>query len=138
MAVMANPSSEVRQVMTHEVVAVGEKLTLRSLAAVLSQLDIGVALVEASDGSVAVVSERDVVRAIADGADPDEVWAIDVAASRLIAAEPQESVVDVACRMTAGDVRHLAVVEHGAVVGVVSTRDVLPVLAEFVASAGRG
>ena len=134
---MPNPSCEVRLVMTHDVVAVGEKLTLRSLAAVLAELDIGVALVEASDGSLAVVSERDVVHAIADGADPDEVWAIDVAAPHLIAAEPQESIVDVACRMTTAAVRHVPVVEHGAVVGVVSTRDVLPVLVESVVSAGR-
>ena len=129
---MATPDREIRQVMTHEVVAVGEKLTLRSLAAVLAELDIGVALVEASDGSVAVVSERDVVRAIADGADPDAVWAVDVVAPQLVAAEPQESVAEVARRMSAESVRHLAVVEHGTIVGVVSVRDLLPALADAV------
>jgi predicted transcriptional regulator len=132
---MTNPDSEVQDVMTRRTVSVGEKLTLRSLAAVLAELDIGVALVEASDGSVAVVSERDVVRAIADGADPDEVWAVDVMGPRVVATGQDSSIVDVARVMSDEAVRHVAVTADGAVVGVVSVRDVLPVLTAFATDA---
>jgi CBS domain-containing protein len=116
--------------MSSGAISVDEKLTLRSLAAVLAQLDIGVALVAAPDGSVGILSERDIVRALADGADPEEVWAADISAADLVYAEPDESILDVAERMATEMVRHVPVVERGTIIGVVSARDVLPVLAE--------
>jgi CBS domain-containing protein len=64
---MTDPGSPVREVMSRGAISVGERLTLRSLAAVLVELDIGVALIARPDLSVGVVSERDLVRAIADG-----------------------------------------------------------------------
>ena len=128
---MADPRNPVREVMSRGAISVDERLTLRSLAAVLAELDIGIALVATPDGSASVVSERDVVRALADGADPDEVWAADVASNDLVLAEPEEAIVDVAARMSAEAVRHVTVVDRGAIVGVVSARDVLPVLTDF-------
>jgi predicted transcriptional regulator len=104
---MEDPRGPVREVMSRGAISVNEKLTLRSLAAVLDELDIGVALVACPDGSVGVVSERDVVRALAEGADPDEVWAADVMIDDLVLAEPEETIVDVAERMSAESVRHV-------------------------------
>ena len=127
---MADPRNPVREVMSRGAISVDEKLTLRSLAAVLAELDIGVALVARPDGSVGIVSERDVVRALADGADPDEVWAADVMIDDLVLAEPEESIVDVAERMSAEVVRHVTVVDRGTIVGVVSARDLLPILTD--------
>ena len=131
---MADPRNPVRDVMSRGAVSVDEKLTLRSLAAVLAELDIGVALVARPDGSVGVVSERDIVHALADGADPDEVWAADVTSPDIVLAEPEETIVDVADRMSAEAVRHVTVVERGAIVGVVSARDVLPILTSYARS----
>jgi Predicted transcriptional regulator, contains C-terminal CBS domains len=128
MAELRNP---VREVMSRGAISVDEKLTLRSLAAVLYELDIGIAVVARPDGSVGVVSERDVVRALAEGADPDEVWAADVMIDDLVLAEPEETIVDVAERMSAESVRHVTVVDRGTIVGVVSARDVLPILTDY-------
>jgi CBS domain-containing protein len=114
--------------MSHGAISVGEKLTLRAVADVLAELDIGVTLVTRPDGSVGVVSERDVARALGAGADPDEVWAADVMIEDLVIAEPDETILDVAERMSAEGVRHVAVVDRGTIVGVVSARDLLPVL----------
>jgi CBS domain-containing protein len=107
--------------MSHGAISVGEKLTLRAVADVLAELDIGVALVARPDGSVGVVSERDVARALAAGA-------ADVMIEDLVIAEPDETIVDVAERMSAEGVRHVAIVDRGTIVGVVSARDLLPVL----------
>jgi predicted transcriptional regulator len=131
---MADPRNPVREVMSRGAISVDEKLTLRSLAAVLDELGIGVALVALPDGSVGVVSERDLVHALAGGADPDEVWAADVMSEDIVLAEPEEAIVDVAEQMTAEAVRHVAIVDRGTVVGVVSARDVLPVLTDYARS----
>ena len=85
------------------------------------------ALVARADGSVGIVSER-VVGALGQGVDPDEVWAADVMDDELVIAEPQETVLDIAERMSDEGVRHIAVVDRGIVVGVVSARDLIPVL----------
>lgn len=131
---MAEPNSPVRDVMSRGAVTVDEKLTLRSVSAVLAELDIGVALVARPDDSVGIVSERDVVRALADGADPDEVWAADVMMEEIVVAEPEETILDVAQRMVEEGVRHVAVVERGEIVGVASARDLLPVLTDHAFS----
>jgi predicted transcriptional regulator len=128
---MADPNNPVREVMSHGAISVDETLTLRSLASVLAELDIGVAVVARPDGSAGIVSERDVVRALASGADTDEVWTADVMADDLVLAEPDEQIIDVAYRMISESVRHVAVVDRGQIVGVVSARDVLPVLADY-------
>ena len=111
---MADPYNPVADVMSRGAISVDEKLTLRSLAAVLAQLDIGVAIVTRPDRSVGVVSERDIVHALADGADPDEVWTADVASDDIVFAEPDDTIV-----------------ERGAIIGVVSSRDILPALTDY-------
>ena len=116
--------------------SVDEKLTLRSLASVLAELDIGAVLVTEPGGSVSIASERDIVRALAADADPEEVWAADVTSADLVVADPEESILDIAERMTTEGVRHIAIVEHGRIVGVVSARDVLPVLVAYSRALG--
>ena len=131
---MADPSNPVSDVMSRGAVSVDEKLTLRSLAAVLGELDIGAALVRQPDGAIGVVSERDVVRALADGGDPEEVWAADIVSNDVVFAEPDHTILAVAAQMAAEGVRHITVVDKGEIVGVVSARDVLPILTSHARS----
>jgi CBS domain-containing protein len=104
-------------------VSVDEKVTLRSLAATLSQLAMGCALVRRGDEWVGIISERDVLAALAGDADPDEVWAADVMTEEIVTAGAGERVLDAARRMVEKDVRHLAVVDGDQVIGIVSMRD---------------
>jgi CBS domain-containing protein len=90
---MADPNSPVREVMSRGAITIDEKLTLRAMAAVLAQADIGIALIGRADGSAGIVSERDVIRALADDADADEVWAADIMADSLVFAEPEETIM---------------------------------------------
>jgi CBS domain-containing protein len=110
-------------------IAVAEKLTLRTLAAVLAADQIGAALVERDDGTIGIVSERDIMRALADDADPDVVWSADVMTEPLVEVRTDESVIAVADRMIDKGIRHVAVVDGDGIVGVVSLREVSRVLA---------
>src|SRR5690606_7232638 len=54
------------------------ELCLRDVARCLEEADVGAAIVTRDDRVEGVISERDVVRALAGGADPDLIWAADV------------------------------------------------------------
>jgi CBS domain-containing protein len=65
------------------------------------------------------------VWAIAEGRDLDRTSAEEVMTADLASASPDETVRGAARRMLDNEIRHLPVIEHGAVVGVISVRDVL-------------
>ena len=103
--------------------------TLRAIAELLCEEEIGVVMVNEHGRTVGVVSERDLVRAMAEGCDPDVDRAEDVMTFEIQVAESSTPVLDLASRMLDGEVRHLPVVEDGLAVGIVSMRDVFAVLA---------
>lgn len=117
-------------------VSVDEKVTLRSLAGVLSELAMGCALVRRGDDRVGIISERDVLAALSGDADPDTVWAADVMTEEIVTVDAGDRVLDAARRMVEKDVRHLVVIDHdGRVVGVVSMRDLFGRLTEALDTA---
>ena len=111
-------------------VTIAEKLTLRAVAAVLAGAGIGAALVERDDGTVGIVSERDITRALADEADPDVVWSADVMSERLVSAGSDEPILRVAFRMIDEGIRHIGIVDNDEITGIVSLRDLFEILAE--------
>jgi CBS domain-containing protein len=117
---------------TRPVVAVEPDATLRQAAATLAEDYIGVAVVRGvrpmgaqESHTLGLISERDIVRAVAEGADPDDERVRDVMTLDLAMAAPGDTVMSVAERMVDNEIRHLPLVEGGAVVGVVSERDMV-------------
>ena len=104
--------------------------SLRAVAERLTAAGVGALVVLDHGKPVSVVSERDVVRALADGADVDVVWAVDMMAPEAIWASPGDSVRDVAGIMGRAEVRHVPLRDGDTLVGMVSSRDILAVLAE--------
>jgi CBS domain-containing protein len=103
--------------------------TLTEVAATLTEAEIGVVVV--GDGAVptGVVSERDIVRAVAEGRDLDATTASDVAHTELRWVQPDTTVGEVAVEMMDNWVRHVLVGEAGSMVGIVSMRDLIGVYA---------
>jgi CBS domain-containing protein len=85
-----------------------------------------------------IVTERDLVSAIADGADPATTWVADYMTDRPTTADPEEDVHAAARRMSELGVRHLPVVDGGHLVGVLSMRDLLIPAAPALSSPARG
>lgn len=101
-----------------------------SVAAVtrlLTEHRIGAVLVMGDDGQpVGILSERDVVRAIArDGAAALDRPVADLMTRELITAAPDDTVADMMAVMTERRIRHVPIVESGRVVGVISIGDVV-------------
>jgi CBS domain-containing protein len=72
-----------------------------------------------------VVTERDVLRSVAAGEDPDREIVADHLTSDLTFASPEWSLEYAAAAMVRGGFRHLIVVDHGELVGMLSMRDIV-------------
>jgi len=101
-----------------------------SVAQVSQQLSvrrIGSVLVLDAEGSVTgIVSERDLVRALAShGAKAMELEARQVMTRDVITCDPDDSIDQVMQTMTRGRFRHLPVVRHGELLGLISIGDVV-------------
>ena len=93
----------------------------------LSTRRIGSVLVLDDDSSVAgIVSERDLVRVLAShGAKAMELEARHVMTRDVVTCDPDDSIDQVMGTMTRGRFRHLPVVRHGELLGLVSIGDVV-------------
>ena len=107
-----------------EVVSVAPSASVTEIASIISSRRIG-AVVVLSDGRLAgIVSERDVVKAIAHSGEAAlKMTAQDIMTQAVITATPQTSVNDAMSIMDDGYFRHLPVVDEGSLVGIISVRD---------------
>jgi len=115
----------VRAVMARPAVTLSPETTLRAAAATLHDAGVGAAPVVGPAGLVGVVSERDVLSAVAERGDPDDVWVADVMTEDVVAVDADEPIIDGTLLMLDAGVRHLPVVDGDEVVGMVSMRDML-------------
>jgi len=122
--------NRVQRVATRPAVFVHANETLRAVAATLVEESIGAALVRGPHGAVGLVSERDIVRALADGADADRTSASEVMAEELVTVHSSDDLLDAVHRMLDNEVRHLPVQEGGVTLGMVSARDALRAVTE--------
>ncbi len=123
------PTDPVHTIVTWPVETVAPGATLRDLARALFAEQVGALVVIHGDTPVGIVSERDIVRALAEDGDPDHVWSGDVMSLQTVEARPSEPISRVAERMLEAGVRHIPVREGDEIVGIVSIRDVLRVFA---------
>jgi signal-transduction protein with cAMP-binding, CBS, and nucleotidyltransferase domain len=121
------PDDPIRTLSHRPAVQVHKEDSLRSVAETLTEESIGAAVVKGTHPPC-IVSERDLVEALAEGLDPARSEAADVMTADVACAAPSETVLAVGLRMLANEIRHLPLVENDVVVGMVSARDVLAVL----------
>lgn len=107
------------------VVRVAPDASLYEIADALASGEVGMLVVGDPGAVVGVVSERDVVRALASRADPGTVRATEVAQRELIWCDADATIAEVAVQMMEHYVRHILVEEDGTLVGIVSARDLL-------------
>ncbi|MEM9606954.1 MAG: CBS domain-containing protein [Actinomycetota bacterium] len=119
------PAPQISDVMQPAPTSVPGSTTVRAAAEVLVLGEIGSVVVRHHGAMSGLVTERDIVRALAEGEDPDELRVEDLMTLDLETVAPDTTVEEAAQVMIDGGIRHLPVVDDGVVVGVVSIRDVL-------------
>jgi CBS domain-containing protein len=127
MAQAVGSTSPVRLVMTAPVVAIEPTATLRQAARLLADEDVGAVAVLGPVGLDGVLSERDVVRAVAAGDHPDATYVDGVLSGNPWSVDAETPIEDVADLMLRAGIRHVPVLAGGDVIGMVSIRDVLEV-----------
>ena len=111
--------------MSDEVVALDPAATLREAAVALEEAGVGCVVVGTRDAVEGVVSERDILRAVAEGIDLDTTPVSEIESRHLMWATTDSTVEEVVDEMMGNYVRHVLVGEDHRLVGMVSIRDVL-------------
>ena len=118
----------VREGMSQVVLTIGPGHTLRAAAAAMLARNVGAAVVVDPEApGPGLITERDILRSIGAGEDPDRELVGDHLTSRLTFASPDWSLERAAAVMVRGGFRHLVVVDVGELVGILSMRDIVRV-----------
>lgn len=125
----------VREGMTDIVLTIGPGHTLREAAAAMCSRKVGAAVVLDPDApGPGVITERDILRAVGAGQDPDKELVAAHLTEDLTFAHPEWSLERAAQAMVRGGFRHLIVVAGSELVGVLSMRDIVRVWTDDGAS----
>ena len=117
---------QVSEGMSTVVLTIGPDHTLRDAAKSMAKRKVGAAIVlDPEEQGPGIITERDVLEAIAEGQSPDSERVGDHLSANLTFAAPDWSLERAAEAMVRGGFRHLVVVDGGDTVGVLSMRDIV-------------
>jgi CBS domain-containing protein len=116
----------VREGMSENVLTIGPRHTLRDAADAMCRRNVGAAVVlDPEAQGPGVITERDILRVVGSGEDPERELVVDHLTSDLTFASPDWSLERAAAAMVRGGFRHLVVVDRGELAGVLSMRDIV-------------
>jgi CBS domain-containing protein len=122
------PAVKVHDAMTENVLTLTPGRTLREAAEFMCKNNVGAAVIlDPEQPGPGIVTERDVVRALGRGHDPDSEQVKDHLTATAVFADSDWDLEEAADRMAEGGFRHLVVVREGDVVGILSMRDLIHV-----------
>lgn len=117
---------QVRDGMSEVVLTIGPDHTLREAASAMCRRKVGAAVVIDPDSpGPGVITERDILRSVAAGEDPDTERVAGHLTAQIKFAGPEWSLEQAAAAMVRGGFRHLLVVEGSELTGILSMRDIV-------------
>lgn len=118
-------AQRIEEVMSRHLQSVHKDATLHEVAQLMRDHQIGDVLVTTDDNKLCgIITDRDIViRAIADGEDPDQIRAGDICTDQIVTIEPSASLDDAVQLMRERAIRRVPVVRDEVPVGIVSIGD---------------
>jgi len=116
----------IRDLMTKDPCTIDADKTVTYAAKMLRDEDVGLAPIVEGDKLVGTLTDRDIaVKVVAEGKDPESTKVRDVATTRLVTIDPDQSLDEAMRLMSENQVRRLPVIEEdGRLAGVVAQADV--------------
>lgn len=114
---------KLKDVMSKRVVTTSPTRTLRHVARLMNRFEIGSVVVREGGKVLGIVTERDVLRIVAAGRDPDAVRVNKVMSRPVVVAEDVTDLADAVKAMVLHKIKKLPVVRKGRLVGIVTTTD---------------
>jgi CBS domain-containing protein len=119
---------KVRDAMTENVLTITPGRSLREAARFMTDHNVGaVVIMDPEEPGPGIVTERDVVRSLGAGEDPDGELVRDHLTARATFADADWDLEKAADAMAKGGFRHLVVIEEGELAGIISMRDLIQV-----------
>ena len=117
---------QVRDGMSKVVLTIGPGHTLRAAAEAMAERQVGAAIViDPDQPGPGILTERDLLDSIGRGQDIDTERVGEHLSPKLTFASPEWSLERAAEAMVRGSFRHLAVVDGGEMIGILSMRDIV-------------
>ena len=120
---------QVRDVMTHATITETASDTLRAAATRMWRQQTGSLLIYEDGRLAGIITERDLLRAVALGADMETSTVDEAMSTEVFTVPPDMPLHEAAREMAARWIRHLPVVEDGELLGVLSMRDITGIFA---------
>lgn len=121
-----------RDIAIRHLLTIEPRTSLRRAAKVMADRGVGSAVVIADESVAGIITERDLLRAVARGADVDAETARDVMTRDVVSGAPGWDILRAVREMTRGGFRHLLVIEMNEPVGIVSLRDLMDAMADML------
>jgi CBS domain-containing protein len=119
---------KVREAMTEQVLTCTPERSLRDAARFMTDHNVGAAVImDPEQPGPGIITERDLVRSLGRGENPDRELVKDHLTSKATFADADWSLQEAADAMASGGFRHLVVVAGGDVAGIISMRDIIHV-----------
>jgi len=126
----SGPQGPIGALLSPAVATILRTATLREAVEAMVADGLGLLVVTGASGPVGVLSERDIVAAVAEDLALEEERVNDHCSGEIVGVDFDATVEEAARGMSDAQIRHLAVTREGQLVGVVSVRDVLRVLVD--------
>lgn len=123
---------KVSDIMTQAIVTDAAEDTLAQAAAKMREQQTGSLLIMDGDRLLGIFTERDLVKSVASGQDPNSVRLKDIMTTNIVTISPNTTLHEAAEVMAAKWIRHLPVVLDDKVLGMVSQRDLAGFLAQLL------
>jgi predicted transcriptional regulator len=121
-----------RDVAIRHLVTVAPQSSLRRASKVMTDRGVGAAVVIDKESVAGIITERDILHAIADGKSVDDILVEQEMTADVVSGAPGWDILRAVRTMTEGGFRHLLVMEMDDPVGIVSLRDLMDSMAEMI------
>jgi signal-transduction protein with cAMP-binding, CBS, and nucleotidyltransferase domain len=124
---------KVHQIMRENVVTVGEDALIKDISHTMKEKGVGSVIIVDGKKPLGIVTEQDLVRkVIAQGMDPQMTKVNQVMERRMVSVESSRDLADAVALMGNSEVKHLPVIDHGKLVGIITAKDIIRIEPYFI------